>query len=147
MLHDAEIGDVTPLSGAIRLDNDGLLVFSVESASRGRVNVGSITYVELDAGVAAVTEADFAAFSKHERAVKADAFDLVRDYAAELENKRAAPNVARARRSAERKAEALRLHAAGRSVAYISRALGVSRKQIGRYLVGEVRETRGERRI
>lgn len=131
--HRVGLDDAKPASGITRLDN-GMLTYSVESRSRGRVTIASIAQDTLLAAAAAINDKELAAFRQHRRDAKAVAFDYVVPFASDLYTKRRAPLVAVSEGKQRRKAEALAMHAAGNSVRYIARKLGIDRRTVQRYI-------------
>jgi hypothetical protein len=133
LLEQSGLLDVEPHSGQARLD-DGNLSFSVRSASRGRITLGTIGTAEIRAVAVSLDADQLAAYREHVRGAKALGFEIIRQYAEELEAKRRKPLEAIAARKDTRRARTLDLHAQHRSNSYIARELKISRKTVGRYL-------------
>ena len=123
--------------GEAGMDHEGGLTrYRVRSRSLGVV-MGRIPTDELERYAETMGGQELEAFRSYSRTVAAEIIlPIARSRIDHLEAKRAAPNRKRAAVSAERRAEALRMHAAGRGIAYIARELGVDRKTVRRYLVG-----------
>ena len=145
ILADAHLSEVEPLSSRVLVDERGMTL-SVETAARGRLEIGTITDAELEAGEAAVNAADLAAWHEHERDVTAWAFEPMRKLADELdETYRRKPLEKKAAKKQAKRARALELRASGRSVAYIARELGVVRRTVERYFAPKDSATDRER--
>jgi hypothetical protein len=128
------IADAVQASASVRRADDGTLTLFVRSRSRGTVAIGTIGAVERVVGTASVDDALLVAYLKHERDARAAMFEPMRALAEELDEKRQAPlDAIRAKKRAQM-AKAVELHAAGRSVPFIARTLGVWPRTVQRYL-------------
>ncbi len=142
-LEESGLDDIAPGSGSVRV-SDGIATFVVKSRSRGLVTVGSIEIDTLATVAADLDESQMTAFRQHVNDVKVATFDIIADHARDLELKRQAPLDAIAAGKQRRKSKALELHAAGRSVPYIARALGIDHRTVQRYLAEEQTATNRE---
>jgi hypothetical protein len=128
MLAASNLGDVEPLSMAMRWDADTIIV-TVRSRSRGPVAIGTIDSEQIDPGIAAVTDEQLAAFREHERDAKAFGFETMRAYAEDLEAIRRRPLEAKASKSEANIRRAVELREAGNSVPRIAQIMSDERRK------------------
>ena len=122
LLERAGLVDVEPASGQSRFEA-GVESFSVNTASRGRVELGSIPTAELERVAGSLDAVQLAAYQEHVRDAKALAFDVVLPYADQLEARRRAPLEGKAKAKEAKIARASELHNAGKSPARIAQIM------------------------
>jgi hypothetical protein len=111
VLEDSGLDDVERGSGSTTANGDGTESFWVLSRSRGRVRIGTIATATISAVAAGLDAPQLDAYRAHVGEVKVAVFDVVTDYARELEARRRAPLEGKAAKSATREDRARQLRA------------------------------------
>ncbi len=107
-VEDARLDDLIPQTTSTRIENGTVLV-TAESESRGRVSFSVSTFL-LEESARTLTQEHLRAFRENERDLKAAAFEIVRSYAQQLDERiRVKPAAEKAKRRSDRAARALEL--------------------------------------